>query len=250
MSDENLVVSKKVLEKIQKLMALARGGANVNESANAFAHAQALLMKHRISMAEVELAATAFKQPDENIVEGTKPLYSGQRIIHWKSSLGDNLARLNHCSMFYYNYRNPKSIKYLLVGRPSDMEIVHYMFESIVVQIERLCKDTMKAGFGEGKTWSNNFKHGAVETVIKRLREENQKVRDEYKGTAALVFVDRRGVEVTEWIAKNMKLGKTQNTNVARQDQSARDMGRAAGNRVSLNKGIGGGGSRGGGFLT
>lgn len=245
--NNNTGVSHKIIEKIQKLMALANKGTNVNESAAAMAQAQTLLMKHRLSMAEVELADKAFKNP-ENITEGTRPLYEGQRIVHWKSTLAYYVANLNSCKMFYHH--GFKSVRYMLVGRASDMEIVHYFYESITGHIERLCKETMSAGLGTGKTFSNNFKHGAVETVVQRLTEEQNKIRSEYQGSAALVLVDRKGVEVEQWMKQNMNLRKMQNTNVARGNNNARNLGREAGQRVPLNKGIGGGSNRGGGLLT
>lgn len=91
---------------------------------------------------------------------------------------------------------------------------------------------------GNGKTWSNNFKFGASETVIARLEEARRAVRQEYTGTQALVLVREHEKQVDQWMDKNV--GKLKNmTRNFNYDPSAKKIGLKAGHRVSLNKGIG-----------
>ena len=268
------IINSKILNKIQKLLDLSNNNSNENEAATAFGQAQALLSKYRLSMAEVEAASATFSA-GEQVIQSAKPLYVGERVVHWKSFLADSIAKFNGCKMFvnfkymcadcgsaFVKNNNNKSIcskcgvyvghkkqsRYVVVGRPSDIEIVDYLFHSVVQQIETLCKTAMQNGYGVGKTFSNNFKHAATDTVVGRLRSAHQEVRKEYAGSAAMVLVDKKDAEVQKWMDDNV--GKLRPLTIAsRTDHSARDLGRQADHKVSLNKGIKGSGS-GGGLLS
>lgn len=233
-------VNSKVLDIIRKLMKLAADKSNLNESTAAAAKAQALLSKHRLTMAEVE-AASATLESGEPIHESASPLYEGERVIHWKLDLAVGLANLNACRVFVRNWRDPKRIRYVVTGRESDIEIVRYFFSSISQQIEQLCKQCMAAGDGSGKTFSNNFKHGATETVLKRLKQADQEVKTEYRGSSALVLVERREAELESWMKSHYNL-ETVASSPASYNVSARQLGKMAGHRVSLNRGINGAG--------
>lgn len=72
----NEVVSSRILDKIKKLISLSHNNSSAEESASAFARAQELLLKHKLTMAEVE-AASLTLDVGEAIVEGAQPLYRG-----------------------------------------------------------------------------------------------------------------------------------------------------------------------------
>lgn len=228
-------ISNRVLDKVKRLIALSNNNTNVNESATAFAQAQAILSKHRLTMAEVDAASSALA--GELISESSQPLYQGERVIHWKSYLAGEIAAENGCKVFTRTFRNPvKIVKYVIVGRESDIQVVRYMFESIIEQIEFFVKLAMKSGEGSGKTFSNNFKYGAADTVVKRIKEANLKIRDEYKGTQALVLVDNRFNEVQRWVEKMVPNMKTSKAVSFREDRTGYYLGKQAGQKVSLNK--------------
>lgn len=241
MNMEN-VLSSRILDKIRKLMSLADNNSNLNESAAAFAQAQALLSKHRLTMAEVE-AASETLQAGEQIIESAKPLYAGERVVRWKSYLASKIADLNSCKMFiryirnYYN--NKKESRYVVVGRPSDIEIVEYLFQSISSQIEILCKNCMQSeGLGGGKTFANNFKFAAVETVVERLKAADQEAKQDYQGSAAMVLIKRHEAEVVNWMAEKIGKLKSLPASSSQHNSTAQQLGRAAGYKIGLNKAI------------
>lgn len=246
------MASEATLKKIRNLLDLAQGTKNLNEAAVAFATAQQLLLKHNLTQAQVE-ATTGFKEADEAIVNSNDPLYVGQRVILWKSYLANQLSKLNSCKMYINTSYVPsdprdrfsdnvKAISYRVVGRSSDVEMVRYFFNSIVTQIEYLSAAALKSGQGRGKTFGNNFKHGATEVVVKRLQEMNQSVRAEHSqtyGSAALVLVDQKAEAVEKWTEDHLKLEPGRK--VAYQtagDTQGYLAGRKAGEKVSLNKGM------------
>lgn len=231
------IISSSILGKIKKLVSLSKNNNSVAEAASAWARAQELLIKHKLSMAEVN-AASATLDADEAIVEGASPLYSGERVVHWKSYLANVISQINGCKMFIRYSRNPKQVRYAVVGTPSDIEIVRYLFDSIVSQIDFLCHQAMSFGYGTGKTYSNNFRFGAAQTVAERLQAVREQVRSEYKGSTALVLVDKQEAAVSAWVDKNVgKLSRGVSSN-SRADNSAFNQGKAAGHKVALNKGL------------
>lgn len=233
------MVNDAILIRIQRLLTLASNpGASVNESAAAFAAAQKLLARYNLDLAQVEIT-TGVKQASENIVNSTEPLYSGQRVILWKSTLAIGLCNLNACQMYIATtfVDGEKEISYQVVGRSSDVALVRYFFNSIVSQIELLSSEALKRNLGRGKTFTNNFKHGASSTVIDRLNKTNQEVRAEYQSTA-LVLVDNKATEVASWVRLNMKLGYRNVNYTAAGDSRGFNLGRAEGERVALNRGL------------
>jgi hypothetical protein len=239
MDSELKEIQEKAITKIQQLLNLAKSTHSLEEQSTAFAMAQQIAERYKLSMAEVE-ANGGRGSPKEEIKISGKPLYEGIRSILWKSNLAWHLCTLNDCK-FYYTYENrfgKSHTLFMMAGRESDMEIIRYMFNSIVSQIEIFCKEAMSLNKGSGKTYSNNFKLAAVSAVANRLTIAKQEVRKEYAGTAALVLVNQRSEEVTTWVSQNMKLKKVSSNYNTGFDPDGMADGAAAGNKVSLNKGL------------
>lgn len=230
------MISDKILDRIKKLINLSSNNSNVNEAATAFGQAQTLLEKYRLTLADVENLDVL----NEEIQESPTALCEGERVVTWKISLADKICRLNSCKVFIrYDYsKGKKNSKYAVVGRPTDIEIVQYLFVSIVSQIEHLCKIEQKLHNGYGKTWSNNFKHGAAETVAKRLKEAQAVVRQEHATSAGLVLVRQREAEVAVWLKKAVPNMKDRAAVQVRGNLSALEAGREAGKQIQLNKGM------------
>jgi hypothetical protein len=96
----------------------------------------------------------------------------------------------------------------------------------------------MARGEGSGKTFSNQFKLGCVETVLSRLEKADEDMKAEYAGTAALVLVNNQLAEVEKYITQTVGPLKRMSPTIARADASARELGRKAGESVSLNKAV------------
>ena len=233
------MVDQSIFEKIKKLLILADKNPNENEAANAYAQAQKLLSRYKLDAAQVELA-TGVAQTSEPIFNCATPLYSGKRVIQWKSGLANEIAKLNACKLYIDN--SSLGIEYRLIGRQSEIDIISYLFESIVAQIEMASASALARGNGHGKTFTNNFKHAATNEVIRRLTEAKNEVQTEFvktNGTAAMVLVDSRMNEVLQWQQKHIPL-RSKVASGYRKDIDGWQQGKAAGQKVSLNRGLGG----------
>jgi len=224
---------KAIIGKANKLFALAEKNSNPNESANAFFQAQKLLEKYKLTRAELDVVSDVIDE--EPIVEDNVPLEQVGRSTRWKDFLSATICRVNGCHSYWSHKYDQKHLK--IIGRPSDVTIVRWLYRSVTEQIETLCKAAMLAGLGRGKHWANSFKQGASSTVTKRLREAQVEVRDEYKGTAALVLVKKRDEDLELWVKKHhpyLTTGKSTSFSISR---DAYSQGIEAGRRVDLTRG-------------
>lgn len=232
-------MNEQVIDKIKGLLSLSQS-SNLHESSVAWATAQKLMLKYRIS--EVELNSSA---PKEAINTSPIPLFSGQRSITWMSILAGGIAKVNSCGVVVRSTND--GVIFALSGRPSDQEIVRYFYNSIVSQIEILSARAMKERNGPksgAKTFSNNFKLGAVETVLNRLDKIKEEVKQEANqeakvgGTSAAMVLASRDREIEQYMAKEYpKLVYVSKPH--RSNENAKDLGRAAGNSVNINPGLG-----------
>lgn len=174
---------QEVIEKVQKLRRLATS-SNVHEAAAAAAAADKLIQEHGLAEAQLEVdGQTAAERPEQ------ETLTSWTRIVTWERVLAKGLANHYDCTTLVQpDYVNARSeTKYQVIGRPSDLASVRYMFAWLVVEIERLAQQNR----GQGRVWLRSFRHGAVEGVLSAMRESKQAARETATSTA-LVLVDQR----------------------------------------------------------
>lgn len=168
---------EKVISKIAKLLRLAEGkGTTPSEAANAAAAAQALMDRHKITLALVDLVG------DEVRLDET-PLFCGSKIVHWRAALALGLARLNQCELLVSSATRgiPNSGYTILVGRESYMQVTRHLYEYLTREIDRLAKEALKVRWmraaGDSRVWGANFRRGAAYTVLQRLRQARDEAR-------------------------------------------------------------------------
>jgi hypothetical protein len=104
-----------------------------------------------------------------------------------------------------------------------------------------MCKIEKDNHAGYGKTWTNSFKMGAASSITTRLKQASNEVKRAAvaQSSTALVKLDRRDADVDLWAEQNLKLKPSVKSNVSL-DGGAYNSGQKAGNKIQLNKGIGG----------
>jgi hypothetical protein len=229
-------MSEHVLNKVRDLLKLS-DGAGIHESAAAAKAAQRLLTKNRLTMADVYASSEKAREP---IVTSEDPLYVGTRIITWRGYLAGGVAEANCCSPYWSkSWLNGRwKQRLLIIGRQSDIDQVRYLYNSISAQIEALCAAALLGyHFGGGKTFANNFKLGAVTSVIERLNEAQNEVEQEYVGTSALVLVKKDKAELDEAVTALKLTSRKSSARYSREGQKA---GERAGKSINLNRSMGG----------
>jgi Protein of unknown function (DUF2786) len=173
-----------VIEKIKKLRALSRKAGTPAEAEAAAAIADKLLQEY--GLAEAQLQASGDK-PAETIDEHTFTTFAA-RAPTWQRILASGLIRHYDCASYLiWLYRSPEGIPFdrpclsqRIIGRPSDIEAARYMFNWLVVEIERLAQ----LNAGQGRSWLDSFRRGAVQGVLSKLYESKKAAREEVAAKA------------------------------------------------------------------
>lgn len=224
-----MMTQTEALDRVQKLLRLAKSD-NPNEAAAAAAMAQRVMDQYKL-----DLAMLATSEPEEKIGIDPDPLerdYAG-----WKSWLSQVIAKLNACSV----YKSAGSL--VIVGRQSDIQTVRYIYQWLVLEVERL---TAKTPRGQGKTWYNNFRLGMVDVLAKRLEASKKETETQARANAfatsgeqglsqmssAIVRVSESGLATEAWVKSHLKLRSVSST--VRFNPNAREAGKAAGATVNL----------------
>lgn len=238
-----------LINRVHGLLKLAANNPNAEEAAAAAAMAQRLIDEHNLAGALLEYDGT--KRDDEPIIDfsekgapldGTSPT----KLIRWRSSLAMSLAYYNSCRIFF------TSGTLHIVGRPSDVDTVRYLYAYITGETERLCA---KDGAGCGRTWRNNYRLGVIDTIRRRLRTshdefvaEQRRLAGATSGTAlmrldgALLRLEQRGKKAQEKLDAKPGMRKIKLTQ-GKAIKDARQAGQQAGESINLEKarrGLGG----------
>ena len=234
--DQNLIL------KIKKLMALANDKASKEESAAALGKAQALMLKHKISVAMLEEVQDEDKE--ETQVFRDSPLNEEDagktKKSFWKVALTQALCDFNGC----FTYSGGSNI--YLAGKPSDVDTIRYLYGYCVREIDRLTKLNCK---GQGRTYSNNFRYGCVEAIKKAMKAEQEAMLEEFRmaqcSERSLIVVDntllqiRKDQNEADRLAHaTLRLRAGSGTRFSG-DAAARAAGQAAGGSIYQGRGTG-----------
>lgn len=195
---------------------------------------------------EVDEDAESFGQRDGGWLDTAK------RVIPlWRIILARVIATANGAFTFSSYRGDGRSIE--IVGRPSSVEIVRYMFAWLSREIERLSQEH---GRGMGAVWRREFLEGAAEEIGERLqdarREAAAEVRREHAANPGALMRIEQGlqrVEAQRQIAERAAYKahpslKDARSRPRRLDVNAREAGARAARKINLTrpgKQIGGG---------
>lgn len=246
------MLNDKVVDKIKKLLRLAES-ADVNEAAAAAGQAQRLMEQHNIDQAMIALeeddGSPSVEEEPIKEFDDEEALHVWSRLATWKLQLGWAVASANGCRTFqsyWWDNTKGRSMRTIgIVGRPSDVATVRYLYAYLMSEIDRLCQASSR---GKGRTWANSFRLGAVHEVRKRLSEAKAKARAEARAklqgdTTALVRLDKALARIDErrnsvdaWMKQNMNL-RSASRSSSRTDYGAWNEGREAGRSINLGQG-------------
>lgn len=250
------MVEDKLITKIRKLILLSKHNENENEAALAAAKAQELLIMHNLSITEIEIEQHT--EPEESI---TAQQYDHKKEGRkneekWRVLLASAVARSNLCKVIHIGgYRSSLS----WIGKPSNIEVAIYMYETLVSDIEFIADRRWKQVLMlreisevhpeinifedetlytiHGKEWKNNFYLGAVDAIDIRLKEGMSQLQ-ENNNITALVTLNEAALD--DFI--NNKWSKLRTYKVNQGYGAGYRAGRAAGREIQFRRGINGAG--------
>lgn len=228
---------EEAIQKVQKLMALA-GSDNVHEAAAAAARAQEILRRYEIDAAMLSTAAAEPEEDIEDFMKKGAPLDGDKygKAVNWKATLANVISSNHQCKTF----TSGGAIN--IIGQPSLVETVRYIYAMLVEEIDKL---TDKNGKGCGRTWRNNYRYGAVAAIREKFEEANVKVAKEIRAENAgnpnalvrvenaLTKIEDRKFAVADFVKKNYKLHSRSDS--SRGDHGAYNQGKKDGKSINVN---------------
>lgn len=241
-----------ILTKIKKLLALATSD-NANEAAIAAAKAQELLLEYNISDEDLENFNSTQHEKVIEVSMAGKNGQGGNRTA-WYDILANTVAKANLCTLLI------SGGNLIWIGKKTNIEVAQFIFENLVRDLTRIADATwtviskiqkLEQEYPDpnkpysdpvhGKTWKNNFYHGANQSIKARLTANLVQLKEVDKINALVV---RNDIELKEYM--NIKYPRLSYLNhTMSSNRSGFESGKAAGRSVPFRSGIGAGGSSG-----
>jgi hypothetical protein len=231
------------LDKIQALKRLSENkSATPAEAANAAARVQELMLKHKITEADLGVEDSA----EEVTWFKDDPLHVSKRESTWRLMLAIGIANVNGCKCMT-GFVPGGVRRTTLVGRASDVEVVKYIYAYLEREIDALAKSHLASyskppyllahtSLMRGKS----FRLGAVNVIISRLKEQKEQVEQEARTqgqSSALAVIDNREAGVQAWVDRHAKEKRVITNDSV--DTASWHAGKAAANSIALHRALG-----------
>lgn len=207
---------------IRKAMACLRlaKSSNANEAALAAAKAQEIIEKFKLDVNSLEYDQFQAKEDAEPIKDFgySDPLDNADwtnRI--WSLRLASVVSRANQCRVVYYRNGATGGFCIKIIGRPSDVQTVRYVYAYFRGETMRLCKENCAGNSG---TFKEHYRRGVVDAISEKLREQRERTQREVRAensnnplalvrvNNAIARLEKRGDEVQKFMDETMKLGR------------------------------------------
>ena len=192
----------KILEQIQKIMALAESTNHEGEREAALQKAGDLIAAYQVKKGELRDKEEIFQ----------KSIIFPKNLIKWKKNLYVELSNNNGVfSVFWHkSYIFPAGIR--LIGRQEDIDTVEYYFNFLSTQIEKMTNEwyeSLKESYSKfhakpSAKQKNDYRNGLIYGVGETLRKMNEKAQ-ETQESWGLVPVDENSIRHAEAESHYMK---------------------------------------------
>lgn len=199
-----------------------------------------LLLRHQLSMDEIEIAARDKDDPiGEEYVHGTK-----NKRIWWQERLAGEIALANTCRILVIPGRNTV----IFVGREQNRQVCSYLFRYLCREVEPFCNKEYDRFYNsyylKGQPvppgWRKSFYTGFLCSIRDRFQEMKQSVKEDV-GEDAFAMVVTEEKAVSNWIDENVK-GKAESMQRHRSENpEGFKAGKEYGGKVPLHRGVGAG---------
>jgi len=163
--------AEKALERVKKLLALAKDNPNEHEAETAMLHAQEILAKYGMTLKDIEGEQQELKKVIE--ISVTEP--SG-RIPWWKKQLAMVIADNFKCKTFMGGFRYNSSI--IFFGLELDVEIAKEVYQYAELIVDKLAKSYVGKTYRQGKSTKgvrNEFIWGFITGLRDKFQEQINK---------------------------------------------------------------------------
>lgn len=156
-------MNAKIITKIKNLLELAADNPSDEESQTAFLHAQKLMLKHDVSMTDIEMEEDSKEVHDEN------EAYASARVTWWQRSLAAILAENFRCHAL--NRRVDGITRIVFFGEKSDVEAITLVFNSALAYLQYRLKRLSSMESGYKQSYLNGFLESLNDRFKKQVEE-------------------------------------------------------------------------------
>tara|TARA_R110000787_G_scaffold256232_2_gene361529 strand:- start:1210 stop:1911 length:702 start_codon:yes stop_codon:yes gene_type:complete len=158
------MANSKIMERVRKLLAMAKDATSPNEAAIAARRARSLMDKHQLEEHDIEDISTTAqfgKQTWEN---------PNKNIASWKNYLAVQVAKLNDCEV--KGTRVDGNLGVTFQGMAEDVQIAGYMFDYLTTagEYQYSVFKSAQTGLNRGR-YKTQFCDGFSEELRARIKE-------------------------------------------------------------------------------
>lgn len=237
MDELTRMARERAMDKIRKLLAMARDGrGNENEAAIAAGQAEKMMRHYQIEAADVVLEEIqredAFDRGMENVsfegIAGHRP----KQVPSWVGFIALGCGELFTCKVDIVD--TPQGLKVRFSGYQLDVVMARWVYGLLCSTVFRVSKEE---GKGLGMSFAKSFRVGAAVRLQHRLfamkKERDDELRTSPAKTStgtALVLYDRKKERVEEMYGAT----KTKQTRTQTSDRGAYHAGAAAADQMHI----------------
>lgn len=232
---------EKIIERVQKLLALAGNNSNEHEAAAAIEKAHAILAEHNLSMQQVNqhTATTGNAEDDERGALNTETNFS-EKQYRW---IWSAVAEAHFCKM-YWCRPNPRKREttYTVIGRKVNAIVAAQLATYLCVTVRRLANEAAKKTGRSDHAFKNAFVAGAAARLHARISA--MKFGDTQQQNALVLWTGDEQEKNAAFAADFFKAKGSEIVPAKKQKQTTYDrqgsrMGDEAGNSISLAQQVG-----------
>lgn len=209
---------EEAMRKALACLKLAERGGTPAESAAAAAKAQEIIDRYGLDVSSADYDAQDAAKDKEEIKDfRDDPMDVTNKLDGWWAmKLNSYICRLNGCRPYIHNLGDAGRRLYV-IGRPSDVQTVRYLYSYLKNEVKRLQSLNCK---GNSSTYRYQYGLGVVDTIATKLHEQHQvtqaAVKQEHASNSmalvkvnnAIAKIEARSAAVDKWVEDNMDLRK------------------------------------------
>ena len=220
--------NKRILDKVKKLLNLAEDkGASEGEVDNAMRMAHALLVKHNLSMADIdELDKDDFLEQD--VVFKNRP---------WVRRTVSSICKLYFCEYMVHMFDKRHRTRHTVIGRESNVVTAKCIAEFVVRNIALSAKKARKLENKDSR-FERSFCEGASIRVVYRvfeILEASKQDKEPGKGLMVIDAYQAAVAENNEYMQQNHNTREIMSRSKNDQDKRGLEQGDEHGKRINLN---------------
>lgn len=167
-------IDRKTLDKIRKLLNLAKdGAATEGEASVAMEKAREIMAANNLSMAQLEASGKAGGEGSSRFTGGLK----GKALYKYQQRLMATVCDTNFCAVLVdskWNGRRYMDTGYTIIGREVNVIAATNMFEYLNASLERIVTPHLESNSQRLSRWAVSFKEGAAQRLAERLRDRHR----------------------------------------------------------------------------